>query len=54
MLARIPAAAGAVLAATAFSGAVLAQDPIRIGVTQPMTGAFAASENGGTSGSDAE
>ena len=28
-----------------FAAPALAQDPIRIGVTQPLTGAFAASGN---------
>jgi len=45
MAARLSAAAGAVLAALAFSGAASAQDTIKIGVTQPLTGAFAASGN---------
>lgn len=45
MLARLSAAAGAAIAALSFSGASIAQDAIRIGVTQPLTGAFAASGN---------
>jgi ABC-type sugar transport system substrate-binding protein len=37
-------AAAGLLAGSAFSGAV-AQETIKIGVTQPLTGAFAASGN---------
>jgi branched-chain amino acid transport system substrate-binding protein len=36
---------GAAAVAAAFAGPVAAQEPIRIGVTQPLTGAFAASGN---------
>src|SRR3954470_3700596 len=39
-----------VITALLFGGAALAQDAIRIGVTQPLTGAFAASGNYVTQG----
>ena len=39
------AAAGTALGALLLSGAAAAQDTIKIGVTQPLTGAFAASGN---------
>ena len=39
------AAAGAALGALLLSGVAAAQDTIKIGVTQPLTGAFAASGN---------
>src|SRR4051812_9360314 len=40
----------ALLVAAAFSGPAIAQDAIKIGVTQPLTGAFAASGNYVTEG----
>jgi len=43
---QIPSfAASAALAALCLGGAAHAQDPVKIGVTQPLTGAFAASGN---------
>ena len=39
------AAAGTALGALLLGGAAAAQDTIKIGVTQPLTGAFAASGN---------
>jgi branched-chain amino acid transport system substrate-binding protein len=38
-------AASATVAALCLGGAAFAQDPVKIGVTQPLTGAFAASGN---------
>src|SRR5262245_7585632 len=42
---ELAAAAGIILGAMLLGGAAVAQDTIRIGVTQPLTGAFAASGN---------
>ena len=44
------AAAVAALVGVALAGSAQAQDPIKIGVTQPLTGAFAASGNYVTQG----
>ena len=45
MISRTPKALLAALGAMLLAGAAQAQDTIKIGVTQPLTGAFAASGN---------